>query len=710
MDTSPPASQLERLVQRAARERLARKEAEKLLEQKSLVLYEAKRELEIANQALRQAGLAKSQFLASMSHEIRTPLNGVLGNLELLAQTDLRGEQQELVFDADKAGKALLALIGNILDFSKIEAGKLTLESVEFDPAVVVQEAIEVLQSNARQKGIFVTGIIGPDVPETVKGDPARLRQILLNLLGNSVKCTVRGGVHVDIRATDSDDSTCQLMFTVHDSGRGFDQAIAAELFEPFTQDLKRAAGDGGGTGLGLSISKSLVESFGGEIGCEAVAGQGATFWFTLPVQVISAAPPVPPPDLTGHSVLLIGADIHKLRGAVMEYFAKRGARILTAVDEVTALSMSREAVRGSAPIDMAIYVTTRTEWPTTSLADAFRACNTMPIAFAPKATPQMWRKALSSGASFLLPEALDPALLDRNAHRAFSRLGKQDRRSTPDALPSVDASGLAGKSVLVLEDRLVNQTIINKQLKKLQMICTIAGDGIVGLEKLALGQFDVILCDCSMPNMNGFEFTRTLRQREAEHGGGARIPVIAMTANTFHEDREKCFAAGMDDFIGKPVTMHRLVTVLTEWLSNSGEASSEAPAQAQLPPPEPSSRKSQSAAVDLGLLETVIGTTDRDIIAGIMNEFLAVANDSWRKAQMSVEKRDPLEITKAAHGAKGEARNVGAVVLGDLYEELERSAGGSDVSGLDALLMAIAMELERIRTFAGEFSARTAG
>ncbi len=660
----------------------------------------------------KQASVAKSQFLASMSHEIRTPLNGVIGNLELLAATDLRADQEELLFDAEKAAKSLLALIGNILDFSKIEAGKLTIESVELNPAVIVQEAIDILQSRARQKGIFVTGLIGPDVPEIVKGDPTRIRQILLNLLGNSVKFTSQGGVHVNLKVKDWDDSICQLLFTVHDSGRGFDQSVADELFLPFTQDTKRAADDFGGTGLGLSICKSLVDSFGGEISCEAARGHGASFWFTLPVQVVRPAAPVVKPDITGHSVLFINTDIQNLPTTVMEYLVKRGAMILTAADEDTALSMSRKAMHMGAPIDLAIYVTKRTQWPTSSLADAFREVSTVPIVFAPEASPEVWRKALRSGASYLLPENFDPAFFDRNAHFAFGGLDKGDRAQPRENTVVFDAALLAGKNVLVLEDRLVNQTIIQRQLKKFQMTCTLAGDGIVGLEKLAQGTFDLILCDCSMPEMNGFEFTRILRQREAEKGDGTHMPVIAMTANAFREDREKCFAAGMDDFVSKPVTMHRLASVLTTWLSKGPQTEivSESNGATHLPRAKPEPKRNDSAAVDLSLLENLIGTSDQNVLSEIMGEFLAAADESWREVQVSAEKRDPVEITKAAHGAKGEARNVGAVALGDLYEELEHNARQSDLSGLDALMTAIPRELQRVRSFASEIASRKAG
>jgi PAS domain S-box-containing protein len=657
-------------------------------------------------ESARQASLAKSQFLASMSHEIRTPLNGVIGNLELLAQTELVAEQEELLFDAEKAAKSLLALIGNILDFSKIEAGKLTIENVELNPAAIVQESVDIVQSRARQKGTYITSFIAPDVPEVVKGDPTRIRQILLNLLGNSVKFTAQGGVHLNLRVKDWDGSICQLLYTVHDSGHGFDQSTAGKLFQPFTQDTKRPTEDFGGTGLGLSICKSLVDTFGGEIACEGVRGEGATFWFTIPVQVIKPAAAPVVPNLTDRSVLFVNTDPTGLARHLTEYLTQRGANIITAEDEDAALAMCRKAMSDERHIDLAIYLVKRNQWPTSSLADALRECNTVPMVFGPDLSAATWRKALRSGASYLIPDNVDAAFFDRNIHQAFGGLPNQATRDgAREGAGLLDTSLLTGRHVLVLEDRLVNQTIIQRQLRKLGMTCSIAGDGIIGLEKLAAGGYDLILCDCSMPNMNGYEFTRVVREQEAE-GGQQRIPIIAMTANAFREDREKCFAAGMDDFVSKPVTLHRLASVLTNWIAKKENASRPAAA-----PSAPAREKAatNSEAIDLAILHELIGSTDHKIISDIIAEFLTAAQESWRDVQDCVTRGDPREISKAAHGAKGEARNVGAGRLGNLYEELERAASKRRLEGMDLILRGIPNELQRVQLFATDLAARAA-
>jgi PAS domain S-box-containing protein len=644
----------------------------------------------------RRANIAKTQFLASMSHEIRTPLNGVIGNLELLAQGELTPEQEELLFDAEKAAKSLLALIGNILDFSKIEAGKLSIEMLELNPATIVQEAVDIVQSRARQKGIYVTMSIDPDVPQIVKADPSRIRQILLNLLGNSVKFTDVGGVHVALRVRDWDARICQLLFQVHDSGRGFNQSAAASLFQPFTQDQRPAREETEGTGLGLSICKSLVDSFGGEIECESVPERGASFWFTLPVQVVKPAPPVPKPDLLERTVLFANVAADAVPTPLSAYFAARGAKILSAENDAAALSLARAAIARGSQIDLVVYSAMGTSWPAPGVAAALRDHQAMPVIHGPDSTPALWRQALRSGASYLIPKTISEELLDRNLDQVFHGMSRLNERTRAPATSEVDAGALAGKHVLVLEDRLINQTIIQRQLKKLGISCTLASDGMIGLDKVATGTYDLILCDCSMPEMNGYEFTRILRQREEEKGN-RHVPVVAMTANAFREDMEKCYAAGMDDFVSKPVTLQRLAAVLSQWLG---------PKEEPIIVLDAPKVRAGSEALDLKVLQELLGSEDRHIIVDVVQEFVLSAKESWIEVQGQVARRDAHGVTNAAHGAKGEARNAGAVALGDLYEELERIAKNDNFEAVEVVLAAIPAELNRVQDFVDRFVA----
>jgi len=656
-----------------------------------------------ATAAAKAANRSKSEFLASMSHEIRTPLNGVIGNLELLAQSELAAEQEELLFDADKAAKSLLALIGNVLDFSKIEAGKLAVENVDIKPDAVIQEAVDIVQSRARQKGIQVTASIGPGVPETIKGDPTRIRQILLNLLGNAVKFTAAGGVHVRLTVKAWEGNICHLLFAVHDSGRGFEPSIAGELFEAFTQDNKNLIDTTEGTGLGLSICRSLVETFGGEIGSEAVPGGGATFWFTLPVHVVVPEQIAPRHDLSGRTTLIVSPMPGPSLDGLLGYFQSRGACVLVAESAEAALVTGRKTLLKGAHIDLAIYFQQGSIWPDPNVAATLREQGAVPIIFGTPGAATDWRAALQSGASYLLAGFSDESTIDRNIRRILggtTRVGVIGNRSAK--IIHSDKAALTGKHLLVLEDRLVNQTIIQRQLKTLGITCTIAANGVEGLARVdSVEHYDAILCDCSMPKMNGYEFTRALRKLEQDRADGSHLPIIAMTANAFREDMETCFNAGMDDFVSKPVTLARLVAVLMQWLTNDLVPAGDPAVH------EPDSTKPIAEdAIDVTALRELLGTDDRDVVLQILEEFKDAAWNSWREVEGKAADNDTPGLCRAAHGAKGEAKSAGAATLGELYETLEISAKTGHTGNIRPVMRRIPAELSRITDYINSYHA----
>jgi CheY-like chemotaxis protein/HPt (histidine-containing phosphotransfer) domain-containing protein len=627
-----------------------------------------------------------------MSHEIRTPLNGVIGNLELLAQTRLGDDQEELLHDADRAAKSLLGLIGNILDFSKIEAGKLSIERVEMNPAAIVREAVNIIQSRARQNGIFVTSSVVADVPEIVVGDPARLRQILLNLIGNAVKFTAAGGIHLRVTVDRQGAGSDQLMFAVHDSGKGFYNTKAASLFEAFTQDYKLSAENFEGTGLGLSICKSLVETMGGKIGCEGVPGEGASFFFTLPAPTIAVASATTPPDLSGRYVLLINVARDEEPEELLTYFTARRAIVRTTrVQQAAAIAENLRAQDKS--VDLAIYVPKSDEPPPSGLVAALRKQRTVTMVYSRDSSAAAWRRSLKAGAAYLLARDLVPACLDQNIFDITGLGGRGRQRVTPDQLPNrTGRVNLEGKRILVLEDRVVNQTIITKQLRNFGIVPTIAGNGLLGLKKIEEGSYDLIFCDCSMPEMDGYAFTRTLRKREAS-SGSARTPVIAMTANAFREDMEKCIAAGMDDFLSKPVTLDRLGAVLAKWLGGERDEIDHR-----------SSSDGGSDVIDMTVLRDLLGTDDRATMNEILNAFVVAANESWNEIQANAAAIDGLSLSRLAHGAKGEARNAGAVKLGELYAELEQVSKLGDRENIAKVLTQIPGEVDRVERFIAKY------
>ena len=415
-------------------------------------------------EAARQATLAKSQFLSSMSHEIRTPLNGVIGNLELLALTTLDNEQFELVDDADKAAKALLALIGNILDFSKIEAGKLTTEIGDINPVLLVEEAVDVLQSRGRQKNIFITATFDPNVPSLVRGDALRVRQILLNLIGNAVKFTDQGGVQVTLTVASRNQEKCDLRFDVCDSGQGFNQIQAAQLFKPFSQG--RSAGDTPeGTGLGLSICKSLVEIFGGAIGCDSTPGEGASFWCTLPAAIVIPAPPVARPDLSGIRVMTIGIGDDKAK-SLEDYFKLRGATVITKSDATALAFASEQSTNKALRVDVAVLCPNGSEGDVSETTQQLRELHIVPLLYG---VGQSLRRRLRQGFAAVITPGDSDDYIDRNIRLLVGHAQSRERvAAQQESIASANSPSLLGKRVLVLEDRLLNQTIIQKQLKKL--------------------------------------------------------------------------------------------------------------------------------------------------------------------------------------------------------------------------------------------------
>lgn len=638
-------------------------------------------------EAARQATIAKSLFLSSMSHEIRTPLNGVIGNLELIALTSLDDEQFELIDDAGKAAKALMALVGNILDFSKIEADKLITEMSDINPAALMEEAVDILQSRARQKKIFITSTVSPDVPTLVRGDSMRLRQILLNLIGNAVKYTDLGGVQVTLTTTAAAEDGCELRFDISDSGRGFDQSHGARLFEPFIQAPNSADGTEG-TGLGLSICKSLVEIFGGTIDCKAVPGEGATFWFTLPAQIVSPAPPIARPDLSGVRAMVIGQE-----GRVTQwlggYFEARGAAV---TNQTCQAALPQGPLWGSddtSLIDIAVFVPDGGNLEGATLAQWLRQQHVVSLLYG---CDQPARSRLRQGFRAMIPIDASSDHLDRNILLLLGHAKARDRLALQQsAAVAAMAGALRGTHVLVLEDRLINQTVIRNQLTKLGVDCTLVVNGLKGLEMLERRSFDLVLCDCSMPGMDGYEFTRALREREASRGDGRRLTVIALTANAFREDAENCYAAGMDDFISKPVTMDRLSAALVKWMKASEMPAGRKTGAAIAPP------------IDLLVLAEIMGSDDPDILTIMLVEFRAVVGVSLAEVEAAVSSGACERVRAAAHGAKGEARSAAANRLAALYGDIERVARDGDQSALQGLVGQAAAEVRRVLDFIRE-------
>ena len=687
-------------------------------------------ELALSRDAALQAARAKTDFLATMSHEIRTPMNGVIGMNGLLLETSLTPKQQYLANTVRTSAEALLDILNDILDFSKMEAGKLELESIDFSISSTLEDTLDLMAERASQKQVELTGLVFPDVPTRLKGDPGRIRQILLNLIGNAIKFTNQGEVSVHVLFMGASESQVELQIHVWDTGIGIAPEAQHKLFHSFTQADSSTTRKYGGTGLGLAICKQLVERMDGTIGVESHQGDWSLFWFSVKLDIGSPTTQtewLPRLDLRGLRVLCV--DDNPTNLFLLESYAKSwGMQPMTTSIAQQCLPLLQEAVASGHPFDLAILDRSMPELDgiqlgqlireeadlahtklllLTSIGQRGEAAAAHQAGFAGYLTKPLRKVQLHDGLATVMgycwneePEQIRP-LVTRHTLKEAQRLSRE--------------------KILVTDDHAINQQLIVLLLERLGYGADVVATGREAVKAVATGSYALVLMDCQMPEMDGFEATRIIREAESENSKElgvrskeqetnfsdtpdsslftprySRIPIVALTANAMPGDKEKCLTAGMDEYLSKPIRPEELARVLERLLPVHPEdnhtlelpmafesAFTESDVNANhmnnddSPIPANGATNSEDenpSPINLALFQEWQELGGPEFVAKMAEQFVSDVTTCVRAIEQALDQKDSHGLGEAAHGLKGICANVGATPLRHMAIKIEQA------------------------------------